>query len=227
MRLISAGIQIPRQGSKEGRQSSKSNKSNATLPTHFTFREESDTLSKIIPIILLKTCESNILLPIFNIQSCCPVVQNRNPKTNPNLPSKLYIFHACSTSALENTKQRKEGKQKYIFSFFFFLFYFCPFYLISLSGALSPDTANVVLLVHPGAGSAPCWPRTSWAMRVNFLKVRFESGPKTWAVPTLVSDVHRRMKTLGGDGALKTRRLCILLMHTAGIEPSSYSVHSF
>jgi hypothetical protein len=34
---------------------------NATLPTHFTFREESDTLSKIIPIILLKTCESNIL----------------------------------------------------------------------------------------------------------------------------------------------------------------------
>ena len=118
MRLISAGIQIPRQGSKEGRQSSKSNKSNATLPTHFTFREESDTLSKIIPIILLKTCESNILLPIFNIQSCCPVVQNRNPKTNPNLPSKLYIFHACSTSALENTKQRKEDKQKYIFSFF-------------------------------------------------------------------------------------------------------------
>lgn len=62
----------------------------------------------------------------------------RSPNTNPNTEytEHNYIFHACSTFALENIKKGKVNTS--IFAFFYRFFFF------SLGGALSPDTTNVV-----------------------------------------------------------------------------------
>lgn len=133
-----------------------------------------------------------------------------------------YIFHACSTFALENIRKGK-GKHKHIC--FFLIFSFFP-----LGGALSPDTANVVWLVRPAVGSAPCWPRTVWAMRlVNFLGFGLDldrGGGDSYPHPCSPTCIVGWKLPLGiGIAPWRGRRLCMPLMHTTGIEYSSYSVH--
>lgn len=117
------------------------------------------------------------------------VPQTRNPKTNPNLPFPC-MFYVCSR---QHHKKRKKLNTSTTYTFFFTPFFF-PW--VARYGLIQ---RTLVLLVHSGAGSTPCWPDSLGDAAGKFFKVRFGSGPEKWVVPTLVSDVHRRMKTICGD----------------------------
>lgn len=103
-----------------------------------------------------------------------------------------YIFHACSTFALDNIKKGK-GKHKHI-CFFYFIYFIPRGRTIAWYSERCVTSASCCrvgpLLATDSLGNAAG----------EFSRVRFGSGPGRRLVPTPVfSDVHRRMKTLSGD----------------------------